>query len=98
VLSDHPNIVEMAVIAVPDPIRDEAVKAFVVLDEPDALTEEDIIDYCKEHLADFKVPTIIEFRESLPKTSIGKVEKKVLRAEEAERAEEEEKVSTESRR
>jgi crotonobetaine/carnitine-CoA ligase len=94
VLSNHPNIVEVGVLGVPDPIRDEAVKAFIVLDEPDTLTEEDITDYCKDRLANFKVPTIIEFRESLPKTSVGKVEKKTLRAEEMEKAEKE-KVSSE---
>lgn len=84
VLSDHPQIVEMAVLGVPDPIRDEAVKAYVVPSEPGILTEEDIIEYCKSRLAYFKVPTVVELRESLPKTSVGKVEKKILRSEIAE--------------
>lgn len=87
VLNDHPRVAEAAVLGVHDPIRDEAVKAFVALDEPDAITEEDIIDYCKKRLAHFKVPTIVEFYEELPKTSIGKIEKKVLRAAEAQRSE-----------
>lgn len=85
VLNEHPGVAESAVIAVPDDIRDEAVKAFVVPVSADAVTEEDLLEHCRERLAKFKVPSFIEFREALPKTSVGKIEKKLLRAEEAER-------------
>ena len=79
VLVEHPAVEEVAIIGVPDPIRDEAVKAFVVLRAGESASEEDIAAFCATRLASFKVPTIYEFRESLPKTSVGKIEKKALR-------------------
>jgi crotonobetaine/carnitine-CoA ligase len=86
VLMEHPDVLECAVIGVPDPIKDEAVKAFVVLQPGCALTVEQIVAYCAGRLAKFKVPQLIELRQSLPKTSIGKIEKMALKREEQTRA------------
>jgi len=82
VLNEHPKIFESAVIAVPDPLRDEAIKAFVVLRPGESMTEEDVRAWCALHLSKFKVPSFCEFRPSLPRTSIGKIMKYVLNLEE----------------
>lgn len=79
VLVEHPLIAEAAVVGVPDDIRDEAVAAVVVESEPGALTTEEVVDFCRERLSKFKVPTIVTFSDALPKTSIGKVRKEELR-------------------
>jgi crotonobetaine/carnitine-CoA ligase len=79
VLADHPDVAIAAVIGVPDPIRDEAIMAFVVPRPGAVLTEQDVIAHCEGHLAPFKVPTIVDIRDELPMTSIGKVEKRQLR-------------------
>lgn len=87
VLMEHPAVLECAVIGVPDPIKDEAVKAFIVVRPGHSLSIEQITAHCAERLAKFKVPQVIEMRDALPKTSIGKIEKKVLQRQERERAE-----------
>jgi crotonobetaine/carnitine-CoA ligase len=79
VVLDHPMVAEAAVIGVPDEIRDEAVAVVVVLIEPDALSAEELIEYCRTRLSKFKVPTIVSFAQELPRTSIGKVRKDELR-------------------
>lgn len=78
ILSDCPGVSEVAVVRVPDEIRDEAVKAFVVASDP-TLNEATVIKYASAHLADFKVPSIVEFLDALPKGEYGKVQKKLLR-------------------
>ena len=83
VLNEHPKIMESAVIGIPDPLRDEAVKAFVVLRPAEAMTEEEVKAWCAGRLSKFKVPSVCEFRSSLPKTSIGKIMKYVLKKESA---------------
>lgn len=82
VLYMHPKILEACVIGVPDPYRGETVKAFVVLKKGEKAHPEEIIEFCRQNLARYKVPTLIEFREELPKSHVGKILKKILRAEE----------------
>jgi len=82
VLFQQPAIAEAAVAGVPDEYRGETVAAFVVLKPGKAASEEmkqDILAFCKQHLAAYKVPKILEFRESLPKSLIGKVLRRELR-------------------
>jgi long-chain acyl-CoA synthetase len=79
VLFMHPKVLEAAVIGVPDEKRGETVKAFVVLKEGQSATPEEIIAFCREHQAVYKTPTIIEFRDELPKTQVGKVLRRELR-------------------
>lgn len=85
VLYEHPAIQEAVVIGIPDPYRGETVKAFVVRKEGETLTEEELNQYCREHLAAYKVPKIYEVREELPKTLVGKILRRVLVEEEKEK-------------
>jgi long-chain acyl-CoA synthetase len=81
VLFEHPSIFEAAVAGVTDTSKGEIVSAWVVLNEGVDLTEEDIIAYCKEKLAAYKVPKKVYFRDELPKTMIGKVLRRLLTEE-----------------
>jgi len=76
VLQEHPAVAEVAVVGVPDSIRGEVVKA-VIVPESDISVQE-IVNYCRKKLAPYKVPRIVEFRQSLPKTASGKVRKAEL--------------------
>jgi long-chain acyl-CoA synthetase len=80
-LARHPAVLEGAAIGVPHPIKGEEVKAFVVLKPGQTATADDLIAFCREQLAPFKVPKAIEFREALPKTLIGKVLRRQLAEE-----------------
>ena len=79
VLAAHPSIYESAVIGIPDAMRDEAILAYVILRENETSTEEELMNYCRERLAKFKVPDAIEFVDEFPRTSVGKVQKHILR-------------------
>jgi fatty-acyl-CoA synthase len=78
VILSHPAVMECAVVGVPDPKWGETPKAFVTLRPGAQLTDAELISYCRERIAHFKVPRYIEFGD-LPKTSTGKTQKYVLR-------------------
>ena len=79
-------MVEATAIGIPHPKRGEAIKVFVVLKEGQTATVEELLKYCEDKLAKYKWPAEIEFRQELPKTSVGKVLKKELRAMEQQKA------------
>ena len=85
VLYEHPKVQEAVVCGVPDPYRGESVKAYIVLKPGEMSTAEEIIAFCKERLANYKVPRQVDFRETLPKSIIGKHIRRILREEEAAR-------------
>jgi len=88
VLYTHPKIMEAAVAGIRDPYRGETLKAYVVLKEGESLTEEEVREFCKSNLAPYKVPKLVEFRDELPKTMIGKVLRRMLREEEEKKQQE----------
>lgn len=90
VLYEHPAIQEVVAAGVPDPYRGETVKAYVVVKEGADVSESDLDEFARQHLASFKVPRIYEFREELPKTAVGKILRRVLVDEEKKRMKEEE--------
>ncbi|ACJ31553.1 Probable crotonobetaine/carnitine-CoA ligase [Shewanella piezotolerans WP3] len=79
ILMSHPYIQDAAVIGVADVIRDEAVKAFVILTEGTVLSVDEILQFCAENMAKFKVPSFIEIKISFPRTCTCKVQKKLLK-------------------
>ena len=82
VVSSHPAVLEVGVAGVPDDYQGEAVKAWVVLRPGQQATVEEIRKYCRQTLAAYKVPKHVEFRESLPKSMVGKVLRRMLTQEE----------------
>jgi len=82
VLYQHPKVKEAVALGVPDAYRGETPKVYVVLKEGEAATEEEVLAYCRQNLAKYKVPTQVEFRQELPKTLVGKVLRRVLKEEE----------------
>ncbi|NNG01770.1 MAG: long-chain fatty acid--CoA ligase [Desulfobacteraceae bacterium] len=87
VIYENQKVLEATAIGIPHPNRGEAVKVFVVLKDGETATQEELIAYCKGKLATYKLPTEIEFRIELPKTNVGKILKKDLRAEELSKRE-----------
>ncbi len=85
VLYTHPKVAEAAVVGIPDPYRGETVKAYIVPKAGANVTAEEIIAYCHEKLAAYKVPRLVEFRPELPKSMVGKVLRRLLRDEEVTR-------------
>jgi long-chain acyl-CoA synthetase len=82
VFYEHPKVQEACTIGIPDPKRGENVKLFIVLKEGETATQEELIEFAKTKLATYKLPSEIEFRKELPKSTVGKVLRKELKAEE----------------
>ncbi len=82
VLYEHPKVMEAAAIGVPVGGSDQRAKAFIVLRPGETATEEEILEFCSERLAKYKVPKYVEFREDLPKTMVGKILRRELMEEE----------------
>ena len=82
VLFRHPKIKDVVVVGIPHSLRDEAIKAYVVLHDGKQATDAEILNFCRENLAKFKVPRWVEFRTELPKNLVGKVLRRALREEE----------------
>jgi long-chain acyl-CoA synthetase len=78
VISSHPKVMEVGVAGIPDPYRGETVKAWVVVRPGESLSDEEVKEWCKERMAKFKVPTHVEFRNELPKTTVGKILRREL--------------------
>jgi long-chain acyl-CoA synthetase len=84
-LYKHPAVLEAGAIGVPLEAQGDRIKVFVVLKPGATATAEDIIDFCRENLAPYKVPKFVEFRDSLPKTTVGKILRRQLRSEDIQK-------------
>ncbi len=93
VLNNHPDIAEAAIIGVADPVRTETVKAFIVMKQGKTLTTAELNRHCRQYLAAYKVPTLFEFIDQLPRTAILKIDKKALRKLSSDNIERGENVS-----
>jgi long-chain acyl-CoA synthetase len=81
VLAEHPKVAQAVAVGIPDRYRGETVKALVVLKPGQSATEEEILDFCRKNLAKYKVPSGVEFRQTLPKSTSGKILRRMLRQE-----------------
>ena len=86
VIATHPAVAEVSVAGVPDPYQGESVKAWIVLREGQQVTADEIRAHCREQLTGYKIPRHVEFRDSLPKTMVGKVLRRALTQEDAVQA------------
>ena len=77
-IAAHPKVLEVGVAGIPDPYRGETVKAWIVLKPGETLSDEEVKDWCKDRLAKYKIPTHIEYRRELPKTTVGKILRREL--------------------
>ncbi len=82
ILFGHPKIAEACTIGVPDQYRGETVKAYIVLQEGEAMNAEEVEAFCRESLAPYKIPKQVEFIEELPKSSVGKILRRALKEQE----------------
>jgi long-chain acyl-CoA synthetase len=86
ILQEHPAVIESCVVGLPDEKVGERIKAFVVLKKDiKGVTGYDLIQWCRQRLVNYKIPQYIEFRDMLPKSKVGKLLRREIRAEEAER-------------
>lgn len=85
VLHEHPAIKEAVSVGIKHPTRGEIIKAYIVLKEGETLSKTDVLAFCREKLANYKVPKQVEFRDDLPKSIVGKVLRRVIREEEDRR-------------
>ena len=90
VLFKHPKVKDVITVGIPDEYRGETIKSFVQLAAGQTATEEELRNFCREHLAAYKVPRYIEFREELPRTAVGKALRRLLRDEEIAKMKEQE--------
>ena len=86
VLYQHPKVKEAVAVGLPDPYRGETPKVYICLKDGETCTAEEMLDFCRQNLAKYKVPTAVEFRQDLPKTLVGKVLRRLLREEEASKS------------
>jgi long-chain acyl-CoA synthetase len=82
ILFSHPKIAEACTIGVGDQYRGETVKSYIVLQEGEAMTPDEVEIYCRESLAPYKIPKIVEFIDELPKSGVGKILRRVLKDQE----------------
>jgi len=81
VLYEHPDVLEALVIGIPDATRGQQVKAFIVQRPGATLCEEDVLTFCRENLAKYKIPAAVEIRSQLPRSAVGKPLRRLLRDE-----------------